>query len=454
MAPSGTADGDGSRARPLGSIAAAIEKAKPQAKRVYVCTGIYKEALVLANAVTLIGGLECGATWKLTSTGRSQIEAPTSPALRANDITNDTSFMGFTVTAPNGTQANPSSFGLIAHDAKHLRIVSSTIRAGNGLAGVAGTGGAGLAEGATANGGSGTSSIDPYPASRLDGIKGYPSCAGGAGGVSTCGGGTGGRGGSGGVFHCVLDPGSTTARSWAVQQHRAGLKTYTLDPTAPQVPTNAGSNGGDGANGTTGSEMGALTEDGYTTSDGTKGGDGGPGGGGAGGLQVAAPTGVCSDDTISKPGCGPGGGAGGCGALAGLAGTGGGASVGASLFDSDGLVFDAVELYGGTGGNGGMGSFGTLPTLGGAPGSTVTGSGVGGQGGRGGLAGWSGGGGGGPSLGLAHVGGAPSLVNGASAKAGKGGIGAPPLQTSIVGQIQSLPGAPDGKTADVFPWTR
>lgn len=456
VAPHGAPGAEGTRAQPLASITEAIAKAAPRAKRVYVCTGTYKESVSLVNAVSLIGGLDCTGTWKMTTGARSRIEAPTSPALRASDITSDTSFLGFTVVAPDGTEADRSSIGLIARRAKHLKIGASTIMAGNGMAGVPGEAGAAPVEGATVNGGDGTANVGAYipTAGAEGGIKGYPSCEGGAGGVSTCGGGAGGAGGTGGVYACVANPGPPATRSWAVMRYTYQLKTYVLGPFPADVPANQGSNGHNGAIGANGTDMGVLSEDGYMTSDGIKGGDGGPGFGGAGGPGGVPPSTACSDDTIAKPGCGSGGGAGGCGALAGTAGTGGGASVGASVFDSEGLVFDAVQLHAGTGGDGGAGSFGTLPTLGGMPGATLNGAASGGRGGRGGIAGPSGSGGGGPSLGLAYVDGEPLLLNGTSPKAGKGGAGAPAMTTTIGGVVSTLSESPSGKTADVYAWTR
>lgn len=456
VAPHGVAGAEGTRAQPLGSITEAIAKAAPQAKRVYVCTGTYKESVVLVNAVSVVGGLDCTGTWKMTTGGRSRIEANASPALRASDITNDTSLIGFTVVAPAGTEANRSSFGLIARNAKHLKIVSSTITAGNGMAGAPGVAGAGPVEGSTVNGSNGTASVGAYiPTLGVEGgVKGYPSCSGGMGGVSACGGGAGGSGGAGGVYECVTNAGPPVTRSWTVMEYTYQLKTYVLTPAPAQIPANQGSVGSDGARGTNGTDMGVLTEDGYTTADGTKGGDGGPGFGGAGGSGGAAPSTVCSADTVYKPGCGAGGGAGGCGAFAGTSGTGGGASVAASVFDSEGLVFDAVQLQAGTGGDGGAGSFGTLPTSGGLPGAMLNGAPTGGLGGRGGIAGTSGSGGGGPSFGLAYVGAEPTLVNGASAKAGNGGEGAPAMMTTIVGVVSLLPESPSGKTADVYAWAR
>ncbi len=87
---------------------------------------------MLANAVSVIGGYECATKWAATNSDRSRVESPTIPALRANDILNDTSFIGFDVVAPDASGDTSSSIGLVAQNAKRLTIAKGSITSGKG----------------------------------------------------------------------------------------------------------------------------------------------------------------------------------------------------------------------------------------------------------------------------------------------------------------------------------
>ena len=54
VATTGSADGDGTRAKPFATIAAGIERVKDLKLRVYVCSGVYKEAITLVSESTTL----------------------------------------------------------------------------------------------------------------------------------------------------------------------------------------------------------------------------------------------------------------------------------------------------------------------------------------------------------------------------------------------------------------
>ena len=86
VSPTGADNADGTRAHPLARIQPAIDLAHKVGKRVYVCTGVYREALVVADSNSIIGGLDCsGEVWK-TGAAHSRVESPTVPAMLAKDI--------------------------------------------------------------------------------------------------------------------------------------------------------------------------------------------------------------------------------------------------------------------------------------------------------------------------------------------------------------------------------
>lgn len=442
VSPTGTSAGEGTRDKPLSSIAAGIAMAKAAKKRVYVCQGTYKESLALEDKVSVIGGFECSKVWAASDAGRSRIESPTSPALRAEDIVTPTTFAGFDVLAPKGTPASPSSIGLIAHNAKSLTIAKSSITASD-----------------AADGTPGVEGKAPDPGTKIDGSNGTPSDSndnnrkwgGVSGGTSTCGGGAGGHGGEGAVYECTtgchlegtlfLCPPSYPSRC---------TRFFPLNLTTPCGTTNpeskTGAVGTNGTDGASASVIGSLSQAGYEPANGTAGSSGHPGEGGSGGTAESLPKECRSPGTTAY---GPGGGAGGCGGVSGTPGTGGGASIGALLLSSEGMTFDAAVMVAGAGGAGGEGTLGAPPTVGGMPGTSPTGAGPGQPGGRGGRPGVSGSGAGGPSFGIAYTTGAPTLIHDASAKAGKGGAGGVARSKTFQDMTWSLSASTAGTTEDL-----
>ncbi|MCL2777202.1 MAG: hypothetical protein FWD73_04295 [Polyangiaceae bacterium] len=417
----GTPNGDGTRAKPLSSIQAGIEKATPPGKRVYVCKGTYKETLTLQSGISVIGGYDCTVGWVADQNGRSRIESPTSPAIRANNIAINTSFMGFDVVAPDasGTGSNASSIGLIAQNASSLTVANGSIIAGKGADGAPGTTPAdAVIDAEMAKGGDGM--VETYDTKSWNAGIVNSDWLGGKGGQSSCGADAGGNGGTSGVFLCDY-----FHNVWEYYLNQG----YTYNPIPVGTPAEAGGAGLAGHDGVSATTIGTLTADGYVTADGTAGSDGNPGHGGRGGTAEATAVlvGVGQSCTVTttlyNSGTGAGGGAGGCGGLAGTPGKGGGASIAALLSASEGLTFDAALVLAGQAGAGGKGSLGGSPTPGGAAGATAAGAGAAQPGGPGGLPGVSGSGAGGPSIGVAYTGGKPNLINGTIAKAGGFGAG-------------------------------
>lgn len=431
----GTPDGEGTREKPISSISSALTKAKAQGKRVYVCKGTYEENLVLQDGVSIFGGYECATKWIATEDGRSKLEAPSSPAVRAKDIAHPTRLVGFDVIAPDGNVANPSSIGLIVENAKLFRISKSSITAGRGLDGTPGNDGSSPSPGAATAGGDGKSGSSFVSGSATN-------RSGGQGGTSACGGKDGGDGGGGGVMKC-----SCKLRADGVKV----CSTSYGSVVAGSPELRGGAAGSAGQDGTSAQGVGVLSADGYATADGTMGSNGSPGDGGSGGTPDTDVTCRASDEGNEiAPASGPGGGAGGCGGVAGTPGKGGGASIAALVLSSGDMVFEDTDVVGGNGGDGGKGSLGSDPTVGGAPGKTPTGAGVAQSGQRGGRPGVSGSGAGGPSFGIAHHGGQPKLEGTTIVKAGEGGAGVSAQSTSFQELTWTLQSSAPGLATPVF----
>lgn len=458
VSAAGTAEGDGSRQRPVSTLARGIELAKPQAKRVYVCNGTYAEALVVTNTVSVIGGFDCAdaTTWKKTDE-RAVVRSPSSPAVRAADIAQATRLEGLEIVAPDGAEPSASSIGLLATDAPKLTIASCRIEAGKGVDGEAGVTPTALVSTTAFDGKSGHVQ-GPYCVNRPFTVCNSPVLPDSpSGGVGNCGGGIatepGGAGGSGGVYKSTY---SMILEDWLWQAQGAANSL-----AAKAGEARAGTDGSPGANGASGaSPAGSLSRDGFLPADGTAGSNGAPGLGGRGGngsLPPAPPDYPSSYQNELWEGItGGSGGAGGCPGLAGTPGKGGGASLAAVLFASP-VAFVGSTLVAHDGGAGGKGSIGTSPTVGGKAGSTpnevyikpkpVV---VAAPGGRGGPAGFSGSGAGGPSLGIAHTNGVPTL-EGTSVTVAAGGKGVPEEKTTdAAGYDHVLPASPDGLSVEQY----
>jgi hypothetical protein len=400
----GVDDGDGTRARPVASIGKGIALAKAAGKRVYVCAGVYREALTLVDGISIVGGLTCDTQEWTTSDARSRVEADASPAAIARGITKPTRIDHLELVAPDATTGSGSSIGMLAVDAGGLTIAGSRIVAGNAMKGDDGAEGVKLTQ---------TGHVDGTPGT-VEKIVTIPTLPNGAaGGVSVCSGAPGHDGAAGGT---AGTPGVYVARSYT---HTIAGQTVTTASWEPLVPGDAiglgvpgtGAPGAVGTSGTSATTWGTIGESGFAPADGSAGTDGAPGQGGKGGdsKMMDYPPENHIGQTMWGWG-GSGGGAGGCPGLAGTAGHGGGASLALVALRSA-LAIEKSELVAGNGGAGGKGTFGSAPTPGGNPGTQSADGTSGTAGGAGGASGVSGSGAGGPSIALAHAGGQPSLTD-------------------------------------------
>ncbi len=393
------AGGRGSKLAPFNNLTEAAAAARP-GTRIYVCLEPLTQPETVTTDVEIYGGMDCiNFTW--TAAERS-LMAVCEPGLNgcANNITvpltidnAEVRLERFDIFAPNAIIAGESSIGVIAQFA-NLEIVDSSVTAGNGAAGAAGSNGM-----AGANGGNGVAGVGYMPLA----IGAFS-----AGGVSTCGAG-GGRGG-GINLNDNVNPGLPAAGQ--PNQNNAGA-----NATTPQVcvsgtaATTVGVNGSAGANGT---GLGQISLSGYQGAAGQAGANGtsGAGGGGGGRLRV-------SGDPIVV--VGGSGGAGGCGGMGATGGGAGGASFAiVSSSSAVSLVGSALSTgSAGAGGVGAIGGNGGMQGIGGAAGGWVLQGGggngytgcAGGNGTPGGAGGASGAGAGGHSAGIAFFGNAPTLMN-------------------------------------------
>ena len=260
------AGGRGTKLAPFNNLTEAAAAAAP-GTRIYVCLEPLTQPETVSTDVESYGGMECiNFTW--TAAERS-LMAVCEPGLNgcANNITvpltidnAEVRLERFDIFAPNAIIAGESSIGVIAQFA-NLEIVDSSVTAGNGAAGSAGSNGMAGANGGNGVAGMGYSPIDFGEFS--------------AGGVSSCGAG-GGRGGW--ATGMLGDPGSPVAGQ--PNQNNAGANATTPQVCAPgTTATTVGVNGAAGADGT---GLGQISSSGYQGAAGQDGTNGTRGGGGGG----------------------------------------------------------------------------------------------------------------------------------------------------------------------------
>ncbi|NUP10379.1 MAG: hypothetical protein HOW73_30380 [Polyangiaceae bacterium] len=351
----GATGGDGTKAKPLASVAEAIES---RATSIYVCGDKLVEAVSLPPALALYGGFDCGA-WTFEEASRTEITAGAEVVPLTLLGGGGAVVEGFVVRASGGVGPSSSSIAMIADQATAtLRRVDFV--SGNAQPGLGGTPGD---PGTPGNPGSSTTSAS----SAL-------------GGTSSCN----AKGGRGGSAASQDEPGDAGEPSSQDNGGDAGC-----------TAGGQGDTGGTGDAGDDSSGFGTISIAGFTPpaigSNGEPGASGG--GGGGGGSKIATPRG------------GAGGGAGGCGGTPGTPGTSGGSSIAIVSLDA-GLTFVDCTATVGDGGDGGSGGPGGPGGDGGMPGSGACSGGKGGKGGDGGRGGH---GAGGHSLIVAFVGDAPDL---------------------------------------------
>ena len=412
----------GGEADPFKTLTAALDAAKKQKARVYLC-GTAAERVEIPAGVSVFGGFDCSAAeWAYDATKHGKIEpdapdanAPFQGSVRIMGV-GTTNIEDVDVTAANATIDGGSSIAVIV-DKATVNFVRAILTAGDGKAGAVGD----------------TPADDVGPSDPNDaavrGNDGIVACSGGPGGNpggdaitnALCSESVGGKGGNGQADKG--DPGE------------AGLP---MDATAGQGGAGEGSqvcrSGGAGLSGTTGNsgegaaEIGVIDASGYVGSEGGSGAKGTPGqgGGGGGGAQ-------------GKPNfygaSGGSGGAGGCGGNGGRGGKPGGASMGVVQVSGT-IKYSSTTIRTGLGGAGGAGGDGQAGGAGGNGGNKGNGAKcggtgtftsdacAGGAGGSGGRGGQGGGGYGGHSIGIAYKQGvsAPDTT-GATIQLGDAGMG-------------------------------
>lgn len=475
-ASKGAAGADGTKLRPVKSLAVAIALAKENGVVVVACADTYAEQVVLADGVTMFGFFGCDdlEKWERAPAGtkRALIASPISPAVVAEGLSLPMRFDGFEVQAPDAP-ATPavgspaaSSYGMIVSGTKNLIVGEARISAGVGQDGSDGV--------EPAQGNLQSSGIHGAPATsqqpcNVD-LNTFYCVTGGRhvprqpGGRSTCAvGAAGGPGGDGGFAPMTRN--SAYVQGIAEESAR-GMPTPSTQATMPNTAVGGllgsignarGTDGPDGQPGESGTNGAwSFTPAGYVPGDGTAGATGLPGKGGGGGAGTRAiwemqpfsprggqlppapyPTNRLPPNELGAAGAG--GGAGGCGGIAGTVGAGGGASVGLLVVASELRVEGGTHIESKAGGRGGKGTLGTLGTPGGVGGAGAATLGraygaPGGNGGTGGPAGLSGSGAPGASIALAYSGKRPEMV-GVSLQPGGAGAGAPALTRGA----QSLP---------------
>jgi hypothetical protein len=420
VSPNGSdLSGDGTRTRPVATLAKGAAMAHAAAKRVFACAtqGSFKESLTIdakLDGVALYGGFNC-ASWAYSSSAPALVASPTSVALKVQGLVAGLVIEDFSMQAAAGSSAGESSIAALITQSQKVTLKRVTLKAGTGAAGADGTGVVTPAL-------EGTSGFDSqFSCSGLGtyGLLGYemrcagaPPSGGGApgdGDSSAAGGPPAGPGGNGTPIS--IGGGAGGSQETAAHRCRDGIAGT---PGTSQPP-------GKGASG------GTLTVTGYQPGGGASGLSGTVGqGGGGGGGRIA-------DASCINGASGGGGGTGGCPGQGGTGGKGGGASIALATVNSS-VVLEGCVLVataggaggrggpGQTGGNGGIGGLRTLNSK-----SSTDKTCAGGDGGKGGDGGHGGGGGGGPSIGIATV-------------------GTPPSQTTTAIQIASVaaPGGADG----------
>jgi hypothetical protein len=425
------ANGIGTMLFPLGSLAAAIDKAVMQGKkRIYACSGVLVEAVTVPAGLTLFGGLDCENGWAVTEDKTILLGPPDKiPLTLAGSAgAEQTRVEDFKVMAADAVTAGGSSIAAVAQEGAIVHFERCALTAGTGQKGA-----------------DGESSSMPAP--MTPGMS--------EAGKTACESATMNLGGSQSINDCVpYEDGAVKERSIGGQGGDGRDVNGTAGSPGDAVPRPAapeggggspgvacinggdgddGANGEDGAPGAPGLGVGALAADvgwvGVPGGDGKKGkpGQGGGGGGGKAGTAMAP---SCAGAS------GGAGGVGGCGGWGGTGGKAGGSSIALVSINATITMTNVFILAraGGQGGAGGMNQVGASGGAGGAGGAgklvggTAFAAGCkGGSGGLGGRGGPGGGGAGGHSLGIAYMGQAPTVDLAtfviASDGGGAGGLG-------------------------------
>ena len=368
--------GAGTQGAPFATLGKAIGVASAKSLRVYVCgkapgvtSVVYDEHVVLADGVSLYGGLVCpdAGAWSYGGAAAAVEPSTPGPALRGTNLLSETGVtdMAFTAGGAGDAGAMPgaSSVAAFVANSSSITLTRVALTAGEGAPGAPGTTPSNYASPSAA---SGTSGQGGAAAATTCDCSDGTSSTGGAGGNSSSGDG---------------EPG-TSSPPVASPVSNGGLAFGNGCSGAPSTQPGAG--GANGAEGTAAPPgVGTLTASGWQAGAlGSAGGNGKPGqGGGGGGYDGSA----CASGP-SPPNYGGGGGCGGCGGAGGGAGGAGGSSFALLVYAST-VVLDGCSLVANAGGAGGAGAPGQGGQAGGGDGASNccdgTAGGAGGAGGRG-----------------------------------------------------------------------
>jgi hypothetical protein len=394
---------DGTKAKPLKTIGAAIGKiASTGKRRIYICgSATYAEHVHLTTATSIHGGFACG-TWEAQSGIKPKVApADKGYALHVENVAAPVKLSDLELRAADvsGLKDGTSSIAVFASRA-NLTLLRVAVHASNGADGSPGQSGG---PGAITHVSSGTLDANGNAASgAIGGARKECTCS---SSTHVTAGGAGGSNGTGG------GPGAPNYGAAAPKNGAGGIGNR-----GECTGDGSGRNGADAppaANAAPPATRGALGADGWTPARGVDATENGkPGQGGGGGGAITNSTG------------GSGGGCGGCGGFAGKGGGGGGASIALLAHESTvRIAHSTLETgAGGAGGTGGAGGPGAEGGIGG-----TTGACMGGKGGRGADGGAGSGGAGGVSIGVLYVGSAPiidaatTITVGTSGAGGRGG---------------------------------
>jgi hypothetical protein len=374
VAPTGADTNPGTKAAPLKTVQAGIDKAKadPARRNVYVCTGTYPESIALdgaADGVAIHGGFGCG-DWVYAAT--TVTLAPTKPGYVVRVKESASVVETFELRAMDADTPGGSSIVVFVEAATGMTFRRVKIFAGKGADGNKGDSATAVL----------TPANDGNDAAQEPGAERVCSC-GSASKIST--GGAGG-GGSGKI--------ASAGAPLVTGADASAGKPYPNCASSGSAGAYDGANGLDGELAKGASSIGSVSSNGWAPEPGQPGNEGGIGQGGGGGAGT--------------PGVhlSPGGGCGGCGGKAGGAGQGGGASIGVIALNSVVRVQTSAITTSdaGNGGKGGDGSLGQPGGKSGAPAPAGFPYCKGGTGGRGGIGSGGGGGAGGSSIGVVAVG--------------------------------------------------
>jgi hypothetical protein len=435
LASNGGSDtvGNGSSASPYATLSHALASLGA-ASRVYVCNGAYTDQVTVTSAVTIFGGLSCGAPAATGSVGPWAYVAGTkatlrgaSPAfvLQVNAGSAVVDIEDLEIDAAPGTIASPSSIAVFATSSTAVTLRRTTLVAAPGFEGASGSAGA---AGTVASATAGTTPIVPASLAGQRAVVAVP----GAATTCVCAAGdmtVGGAGGDGAVLAGQGGlPGQTTPTP-ALATGAGSTESQCMGGIAPSAGSDAIPSTAEA--GVSAELVGVLDVMGWHPGSGGLGVNGAAaqGGGGAGmALQIRGPSFA-----------GGGGGCGGCGGLGGGAGAGGGGSIALLAFDSPVQLVSATvsTSAGGAGGSGAGGGAGGAGGAGG--GGNMCSGAAGGKGARGGP---GGGGAGGVSIGILYTGVAPVTdvaTQVLPGTAGVGGVGGDPgVNDGVVGVSGSV----------------